>query len=137
MIITIDTTQPVSDIDRAILSALLGNRPVGVPTPAHTPRAAPVVPASTFQERLAAAQSAKPRGAMEEARLPVTQQAGVRSTPSEEGSDPYEDTQDAQEAADAHARHIESGRDARPLSYLASELDTDAAPLDDGDDPYA
>lgn len=67
--IIIDTTQPITDTDRAILTTLLGGTP-------HKP-----TPTQNVTEQIAArvAQATKPPAAVSDAKRPVTQQAGVRT----------------------------------------------------------
>lgn len=75
MMISIDTTDPLNDVDRAVLRALLRlDRP---PAPHQTPRSS----AEAIQEHVFAASGAR-NGARSSARLPVTQQPGVTATES-------------------------------------------------------
>lgn len=74
MMISIDTTDPLNDVDRAVLRALLGDR---TPAPHQTPRSS----AEAIQEQVFGAAGVR-NGARSSARLPVTQQPGVTATES-------------------------------------------------------
>lgn len=84
MILTIDTTHPLNDADRALLAALLGGTPAPARVPAtpHTPRpnsAAAAVAAIGAGMPNAAG---RPAGIPASARGPVASQPGVTFTES-------------------------------------------------------
>ena len=83
MILTIDTTHPLNDADRALLTALLGGTPAPARVPApHTPRpnsAAAAVAAIGAGMPHAAG---RPSGMPASARGPVASQPGVTFTES-------------------------------------------------------
>lgn len=75
MMISIDTADSLNDLDRAVLRALMGDRPA----PAHpTPRAGS---AENIQDQILSATTPR-NGARASAKLPVTQQPGVTATES-------------------------------------------------------
>lgn len=87
MILTIDTTQPLNDVDRALLRVLIG----GAPAPAHAPAGARPNSADGITGLVAAAAGGARRtdaGALS-IRGPVSSQPGVTLTESvhEEASD--------------------------------------------------
>lgn len=88
VILTIDTTHPLNETDRAVLRALLEGP--AAPAPMHQPADAGRRHTSTAESIMAAvANSArKPDGAIAAARLPVASQPGVSFTESTAEDDP-------------------------------------------------
>jgi hypothetical protein len=89
MDINIDTKDRITDLDRRVLAALIAgdDAPLVMPrnlVPEEQPSAGPPSPTpapAAFMERLGAAVAQTSRGGVAtEARLPVTQQAGVRTS---------------------------------------------------------
>lgn len=84
MILTIDTTHPLNDADRAVLAALLGGTPAPAPVPAvaHGPRpnSAAAIAAGIGAGMPNAA--GRPAGIPASARGPVASQPGVTFTES-------------------------------------------------------
>jgi hypothetical protein len=85
VILTIDTTVPLNDTDRALLRVLLDG-PSSTPAPAHRPAAGPRPnSAEALGTLVAAAAGAGPRrpdDTVAAARMPVAQQPGVTFTES-------------------------------------------------------